>query len=365
MIQLPHAPRPKVRVISTDDQILLGLSQCLEPHFKIEWVQASQWPLDRSHSDVQVVIHTDPQAVQAGQILLVSKPNLDANWIEVRWPTQDPDTLVQLVRTLAQQQRHARQADWGIEQEVLQVLQTDQQAGRAIQSRMLPSHALSNEKIHIELGFFPSLLLSGDFADFFQADRPSRIMVLLADVAGHGVSSAMVTVVIKNLINRLRRNMERGSSFDLLSPSRVLERINNELQFTALGKHATVFCALIDSDQRSMTYSVAGHTPMPILAQDGQVVTLQGKGRPVGLFDAVEYSETVVELSEQGYHLCLASDGVLDLLSGQNTRERTDALAMLVGQCDGHLQKLTQGLSWHDGTTLPDDVTLLMIRGNA
>lgn len=364
MTKLPVAPRPKVRVISTDDSVLLGLSQCLEPHFKLEWVQASQWPVDRVHTDVDVVIHTDPLAVQPGQLLLVAEPDLTRDWFEVRWPTREPDMLVHMVGLCAQQQRQAIQSEWGLEQEVLQVLQTDQQAGRAIQSRMLPNHALSNERVHIELGFFPSLLLSGDFADFFQADRPSRVMVLLADVAGHGVSSAMVTVVIKNLVNRLRRNMERGSSFDLLSPSRVLERINNELQFTALGKHATVFCALIDTDQRSMTYSVAGHTPMPVLVQDGETQILEGKGRPVGLFDQVDYSETVIGLSEQGYHLCLASDGVLDLLPGSNARERSAALSHAVGNCDGELEKLTQQLTWQDGNTLPDDVTLLMVRGN-
>jgi len=363
MSTLHGAPRPKVRVVSTDDQILQGLSQILEPHFKLEWVDAQYWAHGREHLDVDVVIHSDPHSVKAGEILLVSEVNLDTPWYEIQWPCDAPDALVQLVRSVALVKRQTLSQQWDLDHAILQVLQTDQQAGRAIQTRMLPSEPLQGERLQVELGFFPSLLLSGDFADYFVADRPSRVMVLLADVAGHGVSSAMVTVVIKNLVNRLRRNLARGSSFDLLSPSRALERINNELQVTALGKHATVFCGLIDTEQNTLTYSVAGHTPMPVLVQQGQAQVLSGKGRPVGLFDQVDYSESVVQLSEQGFHLCIASDGVLDLISGDNTQQRTQGLTHAIQHSQGQLEHLTQLLGWQEGQSLPDDVTLLMVRG--
>lgn len=362
MTELPVSPRPKVRVISTDDEILRGLSHCLEPHFKLEWVQAAQWDPDRSHSDVDVVIQTDPASVRAGQILLVSEVQGSRDWHQVRWPLESEALFVELVRSLVESKRQQRSEQWTMDQAVLDVLQTDQQAGRAIQMRMLPNEPLVLPSLSVELGFFPSLLLSGDFADYFEVDRSSRVMVLLADVAGHGVSSAMVTVVIKNLLNRLRRNLARGSSFDLLSPSRVLERINNELQFTALGKHATVFCGLIDSEQGSLTYSVAGHTPMPVLIQNGQSTLLAGKGRPVGLFDEVEYSENVMQLQGR-YHLGIASDGVLDLLSGRNTQERTQALATAFENSHGRLAGVTSQLAWHEGQALPDDVTLVMVSG--
>ena len=362
MTTLPNLPRPKVRVISTDDEVLLGLSQILEPHFKLEWVNADSWEPQREHLDVDVVIQTDPSSVRAGEILLVAEARVDQSWYEVTWPTSSSSALIQLVRSVAHLHRESISQSWDVDQAVLQVLQTDQQAGRAIQTRMLPDKALETDGLRVELGFFPSLLLSGDFADYFVVDRPSRVMVLLADVAGHGVSSAMVTVVIKNLVNRLRRNLARGSSFDLLSPSRALERINNELQVTALGKHATIFCGLIDTEQNSMTYSVAGHTPMPVLVQDAQAQVLSGKGRPVGLFDQVDFTETVVSLSEDGFHLCIASDGVLDLIAGDNTMQRTQGLTHAVEHSRGHLDQLTRLLGWHQDQALPDDVTLLMIR---
>ena len=357
------SPRAKVRVISTDDQILQSLSHCLEPAFKLEWVRSEAWPNEREHADVEVVIHTDRATARTGDIVLVAEPVLDSDWYECKWPCEDSSTLVALVRSCAGQNRVDVAPDWNMDQAVLRVLQTDQQAGRAIQTRMLPSDSLRADRVQVELGFFPSLLLSGDFADYFCVDRESRVMFLLADVAGHGVSSAMVTVVIKNLINRLRRNLERGSSFDLLSPSRVLERINNELQFTALGKHATVFCGLLDTEQRALTYSVAGHTPLPVLVQNGIGQVLQGKGRPVGLFDQVDYAETVISIAPGAFHLCLSSDGVLDLLPGSNSREQTEALNERVSQCDGTLSDLVNRLGWNSQQTLPDDVTLLVVAG--
>lgn len=362
MTELPVSPRPKVRVVSTHDEILRGLSHCLEPHFKLEWVQAERWDDQRPHMDVDVVIQTDPASVMPGDILLVSDVQGQTDWHQVVWPLESESLFIELVRSVAQSKRQRRSEQWNMDQAILDVLQTDQQAGRSIQMRMLPSEPLVRPSLSVELGFFPSLLLSGDFADYFEADRSSRVMVLLADVAGHGVSSAMVTVVIKNLLNRLRRNLARGSSFDLLSPARVLERINNELQFTALGKHATVFCGLVDTEQGSLTYSVAGHTPMPVLVQGGQAQVLQGKGRPVGLFDEVDYSETVIQLQGR-YHLGIASDGILDLLSGRNTQERTQALTQAFENSHGRLAEVTSQLAWHDGKALPDDVTLVMVSG--
>lgn len=252
----------------------------------------------------------------------------------------------------------------GARREVLKVLHSDQRAGRAIQKRLLPSEPLSGAQLHCELGFFPSLLLSGDFVDFFEADRPSRVVCILADVAGHGVSSAMVTVIIKSLINRLRRNLRRSSSFDLLSPARVLERINDELMSTGLGKHATVFVGLFDSEQSRVNYAVAGHSPLPILVDDLGVRVLQGGGRPVGLFDHVDYHEMTESLHGDFYCL-ISSDGVMDLLLGDRIKEREQGLIEKTQACLGSLASLIDDLKIATESGLPDDVSLLLISGRS
>ena len=54
-----------------------------------------------------------------------------------------------------------------------------------------------------------------------------KVLVYIADVSGHGASSAFVTVLLRNLTNRLQRNLRRQSSEDILHPERFLERINS------------------------------------------------------------------------------------------------------------------------------------------
>ena len=106
--------------------------------------------------------------------------------------------------------------------------------------------------------------MSGDFVDSI-AINEHQTLFYLADVSGHGASSALVTVLLKNMTTRLVRNYNRGSSFDILSPLATLQRINRELLLTGLGKHLTMFIGLIDAQRGTLTYAVGGHHPMPVL----------------------------------------------------------------------------------------------------
>src|SRR5690606_21671158 len=129
----------------------------------------------------------------------------------------------------------------------------------------------------------PSLLLSGDFLDYFLLPD-NRLVFYLADVSGHGASSAFVTVLLENVTYRFRRTLKRGSSDDLLYPNLVLERINSELMASDLDNHLTLFYGVIDRASMKLQYSVGGHFPMPVLLQQVQAQYLNGRGMRVRLF---------------------------------------------------------------------------------
>ena len=95
----------------------------------------------------------------------------------------------------------------------LDELRNDQLAGRQAQLRMLPE-PLDFKQIRCRHSVTPSLMLSGDFLDYFELDD-DRLVFYIADVSGHGASSAFVTVLLKNLTYRLKRNYKRGSSADV------------------------------------------------------------------------------------------------------------------------------------------------------
>ena len=73
----------------------------------------------------------------------------------------------------------------------LSLLQEDQNAGRHVQMNMLPVTPWETEGLNFAHEIIPSLYLSGDFVDYFRIDE-HRVAFYLADVSGHGASSAFV-----------------------------------------------------------------------------------------------------------------------------------------------------------------------------
>jgi phosphoserine phosphatase RsbU/P len=240
----------------------------------------------------------------------------------------------------------------------LDELRSDQLAGRQIQIRMLPD-PLNFRDIECEHRIIPSLLLSGDFLDYFELGE-HRLVFYIADVSGHGASSAFVTVLLKNLTYRLRRNFRRGSSDDLLHPAQVLLRINAEVLATGLDKFLTMFYGIIDTCSGEMTYSVGGHLPMPALMTHQGIRFLEGRGRPVGLFPEAEYATYSLQLPAD-FRLMLFSDGVLEILQADTLAGREQALLDLVTETHGDLDALSMALGLDQNPEVPDDIAMMAI----
>ena len=239
-------------------------------------------------------------------------------------------------------------------------LRADQRAGRKVQLRMLPDNDQILSGLTIDHLIKPSLFLSGDFLDYFRISE-DKVLVYIADVSGHGASSAFVTVLLKNLTNRLQRNLRRGSSDDILYPERFLERINSELLDTGLGKHVTVFVGIISTTDRRLRYSVGAHFPMPILSfEGGSTAFLEGSGLPVGLFEAPEWEVYDVPL-EEPFRLILFSDGILEVIKAKSLDEKEKTLLELVSGGSHTIASLSKALNLDEITELPDDIAIVSV----
>ena len=239
-------------------------------------------------------------------------------------------------------------------------LRADQRAGRKVQLRMLPEHEQGMSGLHVDHMIKPSLYLSGDFLDYFRISD-DKVLVYIADVSGHGASSAFVTVLLKNLTNRLQRNLRRGSSEDILYPDRFLERINSELLDTGLGKHVTVFVGIISLSERKLNYAVGAHFPMPILSfEGGEAAFLEGSGLPVGLFETPEWEVYEVPLNKP-FHLTLFSDGILEVIQEKGLDEKERTLLELVSGGRHTIASLNEALHLEQITELPDDIAIVSV----
>lgn len=244
-------------------------------------------------------------------------------------------------------------------QHSLNALQQDQQAGRHVQLKMFPARPLAIGNYHLSHKIFPSLFLSGDFVDYFTVGD-SKIVFFIADVSGHGASSAFLTVLMKNLFARKRSDFGHWMDGTILSPAAMLAQANRELLATEVGKHVTLCVAVLDVRDNTLIYSVAGHLPAPILCSAEGCRYLKGDNPPVGLFEDAEYAEERLDLPER-FALALFSDGILETIEADGLLAKEAALLATVTEGFSSMDALIGSLGLQTVKEAPDDIAVLLV----
>jgi len=239
------------------------------------------------------------------------------------------------------------------------MLQQDQQAGRQVQMRMLPSTPLVLGDYVFSHTVIPSLYLSGDFTDYFTIGD-NFVTFFMADVSGHGSSSAFTTVLLKNLFARKRSDFLRRRDNTVVSPLAMLKLANSELLGLEVGKFATMVVGLLDMEENTLRYSVAGHLPQPVLVSDEGARYLHGEGSAVGLMDDAHYEEHLMDLPDS-FTLALFSDGILEILPPKNLIEKEKYFLEVFEQSADTPNELVTRLGLDKVDTAPDDIAALFI----
>jgi sigma-B regulation protein RsbU (phosphoserine phosphatase) len=241
----------------------------------------------------------------------------------------------------------------------VKMLEQDQQAGRQVQLRMLPATPLVLDNYVFSHTVIPSLYLSGDFTDYFTVGE-DHVTFFIADVSGHGSSSAFATVLLKNLFARKRSDFMRRDDAAVMSPVAMLKLANEELLETDVGKFATMVVGSIDMNSNTLNYSVAGHLPQPVLVSDQGARYLQGEGSAVGIMADAKFEGHRIELPEQ-FMLALFSDGILEILPPKNLIEKERYFLDVFEQTADSPGDLIPRLGLDTVATAPDDIAALFI----
>lgn len=251
-------------------------------------------------------------------------------------------------------------------QQNLEIFERDQKAGRQVQQRLLPPNPLTRGGYTLSHYMRPTLYLSGDFIDY--AWFLNRYFgFYLTDVAGHGASSAFVTIWLKYLV----RNLMRDTTVFIDSteehvfqqgPDLLLQGINRELIATRLNNHLTSFQGTIDSKTHKMRYAVGGHLPMPIMITDDGAHYLEGKGKPLGIFTDAQWDVYEIDLPEK-FAMMIFSDGILDIISEEGLVAGEALLLEKVSQMDGQItiEAVCECLGIDPSVETPDDISVMMV----
>jgi sigma-B regulation protein RsbU (phosphoserine phosphatase) len=241
----------------------------------------------------------------------------------------------------------------------LLALEQDQQAGRLVQMKMLPPSPKHIGTYRFTHHVIPSLYLSGDFVDYFPVGD-NDLVFFIADVSGHGASSAFITVLLKNLFARKRSVFLHNGDRSILDPSLMLDLANQELLATETGKHATLCVCRIDMANNLLFYSIAGHLPLPVLHLGDSCIYLECKNLPVGIVEGAEYQTLTRELPDV-FTMWLFSDGILEVMPAEGVRGQEALLLQFLRDLPPSVAEIAKRLGFNERTELPDDIAMLML----
>ncbi|MFJ6495876.1 SpoIIE family protein phosphatase [Streptomyces virginiae] len=130
-----------------------------------------------------------------------------------------------------------------------------------------------------------------------------RVMLVVGDIAGHGVGAATTMVALRNAL--------RGLAFTGGSAGQLMGWLNGVAFADPRQSTATAVCAHYDPHDRVLRWSSAGHLPL-ILLREGRAVLLDTpRDLLLGAAPSVVYKETVTRL-RAGDLLVFYTDGLVE-----------------------------------------------------
>ncbi|MBI9101078.1 MAG: response regulator [Spirochaetales bacterium] len=236
--------------------------------------------------------------------------------------------------------------------------------GGELQKTLLKRDLPKTENIEFDVLYqpLPALFCGGDYYDIIPLQN-NQYLVLLGDVAGHGLKAAFITTILKTIIFNDYVRSRIGKSF---SPADFLEWLNKRIahELTQFPDMLITFSAiLIDIDQLRLTYSNAGQSHFFIIRGD-KYYPVHQEGICLNISEDSSYKNHIIRLKEKD-HIILLTDGLIEIEKDRNTVS-PEKTGEILCECSKNNDKLPVVVSRFKDLchieTFQDDVTLLSIR---
>ncbi|ERP38726.1 PP2C family protein-serine/threonine phosphatase [Chitinivibrio alkaliphilus] len=236
----------------------------------------------------------------------------------------------------------------------------EQEQARRVQQALLPSNVPCEEGFQAAARYIPQEEIGGDYYDIFEV-APGVYDVIIADVSGHGTSSALVMGMVKVLL--------RQYADPNLGPAEVFRRINNVLvSHVPSGKFVTAFYGRIYVHTREIVFTSAGHCPVYLLdTRRNTVSELSSCGTFLGMFPDLGIRDVSLSYAYGESRLFLYTDGMSEAFNREKIPfgiERiVSTLKKYRHEAPGDsLEHMLKEMELFVGAVpLTDDVTLCMI----
>ena len=185
----------------------------------------------------------------------------------------------------------------------LLAIETELETARQIQSSILPASVPELESLRIAVSYHPMTAVAGDFYQFVRTDS-NHLGILVADVSGHGIPAALISSMIKVAMQSV--------ALCAHDPAQVLGGLNRILSSEAHGQLASAAYIWIDTENRKVLYSAAGHPPLLCWRNSkGEMQRIESNGLLFGIEPDSQYPVCSVPV-EPSDRFLLYTDGVTE-----------------------------------------------------
>lgn len=185
---------------------------------------------------------------------------------------------------------------------------------RSVQMRFLPQTVPNSPNLEIVSLCRPAMEVGGDYYDFIQIDE-NRMIILIGDVSGKGVSAAFYMTMIKGIIKTLAKKIE--------TPAQLLCEAN-EIFFENAPRDTfiTLLFGIFDMKRRLLTFASAGHNPLIVWRKkQGKTELFNPRGIAIGFLHNPSPGKGIEEESitfDEGDLFVFYTDGVTEAMNGEN-----------------------------------------------
>ncbi len=236
-------------------------------------------------------------------------------------------------------------------------MQSQLAEARVIQEGLLPKSLPTLNGVELASAWHPATAVSGDYLSSFSVSSDC-VALCVADVAGKGLPAALLMANMQSILQSV--------ASDVVEPSEVCLRLN-EMMCANIpeNKFITCFYAVLNTENKKLTFTNAGHNYPALVRADGTCLRLTEGGHVLGAFEESTYAQGEVQL-RPGDRLLMFTDGftettnvdgeefgesrLLDLLTRERWRDARDLQ-----------QELLRRVSEFNDGEFEDDATSILL----
>ena len=238
-------------------------------------------------------------------------------------------------------------------------IEEDLRLAARVQNSLAP-RPLVWDTMSVDAFYHPVHSIGGDFALVNSTDH-EHLSLLVCDVSGHGIGSALVA---NRIYSETTTHLRSGMPF--LDMFGELNRFLIE-DIAGSGMFVTLAAARIDAQRRSMVFAGAGHPPAMLARQGQGPLLLESRSMILGaLPDAVDATANLEVQLQPDDRIVLYTDGITEVFNSGGEMLGIEGVQEIVRQTSSlPPHEMKQGIldgvaAWREGPPT-DDVSLMLV----